>query len=126
VLARVALAEGHAAEAAEHVATARSQIPPHAATYDRLEIEIVGARVAAAQGRHDEAARAFAAVLAETDRRGLVDLGLFARRERDESELRHGDAAAARAALAALEHDATARGFLHIARRAAALRAAPR
>jgi tetratricopeptide (TPR) repeat protein len=124
LLARVALAQGKVAEAAAHAGRAAALQTPHGAAYDRLELEIVTAQVALAEGRRAEAARRFAAVLAETERRGLVDLGLFARRQRVETERRFGSAAAVRAELSLLERDAAARGFLLVARRAAALRAA--
>jgi Tfp pilus assembly protein PilF len=123
LLAGIALAQRKVPEASAHAARAAALQTPHGAAYDRLELEIVAAQVATAEGRRDEAARRFAAVLAETDRLGLVDLGFVARLARLEAERRFGNAAAARAPLAALERDATARGFLLVARRAAALRA---
>jgi Tfp pilus assembly protein PilF len=126
VLARATLALGRVAEAADHASRAQAALAPHAAVYDRLELALAGAEVAAAEGRRADAARAFAEVLAETDRRGLVDLGFFARLTRDGADLRYGDAAAARADLAALERDARARGFLLVAERAAALRGSKR
>jgi tetratricopeptide (TPR) repeat protein len=126
LLARAALAQGRVRDAADHAAQAAKLTPPRGGFYDRMDTELAGAEVAAAQGRRDEAARRFAAVLAEAERRGLVDLGLKTRLRRAGSERRYGDAAAARVQLAALERDAEAAGFLLFSRRAAALQGGPR
>jgi len=83
-------------------------------------VAIAAARVTAAGGRRDEALAALKDVAAEMNRLGLVELGFDARLAMGEIEMTTGDAAAGRAELAALEKDATAKGFLIYARKARA------
>ena len=84
----------------------------------RLAIVTTAARVSASLGRTAEARKSLEAVLREAAEFQLARSELEARLAVGEIELKSGDTAAARARLTALEKDATATGFLNIARKA--------
>lgn len=81
---------------------------------------ITAARVRAALGKPAEATKSLDATLAEAAKFGFVKYQYEARLARGEIEMQSGEAAAGRAQLARLQHEAKAKGFLLIARKAAA------
>lgn len=82
-------------------------------------VQIAEAQVDAATGKPDEAAKNLESVIADMTHLGLVTLQLEARLALGEIEVKSAKTAAAgRKALSTLEKDATAAGFLFIARRA--------
>ena len=83
----------------------------------RLAVALTGARIAAASNRTGEAEKRLAAVLEDTKRFGHAEYEFEARLALGETEMRAGKAAG-RSRLAALERDASTRGFLLIARKA--------
>jgi eukaryotic-like serine/threonine-protein kinase len=85
---------------------------------DREFIVIRDARVRAANGHPEDAARNLKAVRAEALRLGFVSQQLEARFVEAEIEKKSNKAAIARAHLSELEKEATVRGFLLIARKA--------
>ena len=84
----------------------------------RWLVSIESARVLASRGRPADAKASLAAILAATRKLGFVSYQLEATLGLGEVEMKSGDSLAGRARLAALEKDATARGFLLIARQA--------
>jgi len=80
-------------------------------------VAIAGARVTAASGESDEALKTLEELLADVNKLDLVDLQFDARLAIGEIEIKAGKATAGRAHLDALEKDATAKGFLLIARK---------
>ena len=82
-------------------------------------VQIAEARVTAATGKPDDAAKDLKSVIADMTRLGLVNLQLEARLALGEIEIKSAKTAATgQETLSALEKDATAAGFLFIARRA--------
>jgi hypothetical protein len=88
----------------------------------RVTLALVEGRVAAATGDAAGAARGLEETAAQAEQLGLVGFALEARRLLGELELRQGRAEAGRTRLAQVEADATARGYVLVARRAAAAR----
>lgn len=86
----------------------------------RLALAVTDARVRAATGQPAEAVRRLEAALAETRAIGFVDLELEARLALGELDLASNRVAAGRARLKEVEEEAARRGFLLVARRAAA------
>jgi len=84
----------------------------------RIAIAIHDARVRAAEGRKADASKALHKSESETRKIGLVSLEYDARLALGELEVRSGDAVVGRARLAALQKDASDRGFRLIARKA--------
>jgi len=84
-------------------------------------VQIARAQVAAATGKSEDAARSLEAALDDMTLLGLVGLQFEARLALGEIQIKSPKTAAAgQETLSALEKDATARGFLFIARRAQA------
>ncbi len=81
-------------------------------------VEIAAARVMASSGKRDEALKSLQDILSEMTRLGLVELQFDARLAIGEIEMKAGETAEARAGLAALEKDATEKGYLLYARKA--------
>ena len=118
VLAEVLLREGRLAEADAAVTQASALSGKSEYTSIRLTVDVVSARVRAAQNRPAEALRALEAALLEATRAGLLGLQLDARLAQGEIELRTGNATSGRARLMALGQEASAKGFRLLARKA--------
>lgn len=83
-----------------------------------FSVRIAFARVRAALGKPAEARTILKATLAEAMKCGFVNYQLDARLALGEIEMKSGKTSAGHGRLAILEKDATARGFLLIARKA--------
>ena len=82
-------------------------------------VQIAEAQVAAANGKSEDATKSLEAVIADMNRLGLVSVQLEARLALGEIQIKSPKTAAAgQETLSMLERDATANGFLFIARRA--------
>ena len=84
----------------------------------RLEITIAAARVANAMGGSAQALKTLNGALTDAERDGLIPYQFEIRLALAETQLKLGKSGQARFQLAALEKDATAKGFLLIARKA--------
>jgi len=122
VLARSFLAQGKFAAAEGSVALATTLAATAQERDIFLSVAICAARVRAASGKRTEAVNNLEAIIPEAAKLGFVEDEFEARLAIGEIEIESGRAAAGRARLAALERDAAARGFLLIARKAAAAR----
>jgi hypothetical protein len=87
-----------------------------------MNYAIAAARVRAATGATLEAVKSLNATLTEATTHGYLGAQLAARLALGETEMRSGQAVAGRSRLTALEKDATAKGFLLIAHKAAQAR----
>lgn len=125
VLARALLAQGKASEAKEEARRALEQAKNADDRPTRLQARIDFARVQAGLGSFKRAAEESKAVLVEASRYGYMGDELYARLEIGEIELKSGHPASARTDLVLLEKDARSKGFLLVARKAAALTAPP-
>jgi tetratricopeptide (TPR) repeat protein len=123
ILARALLAMGRTADAQSEIDGARSLVGSSQNRGARLLMAVIASRVRAAAGGTAEAQRVLQETLAEATRSGFFTLQLEARLALGEIEIKSGKATAGRTHLAALEKDATAKGFLLIARKAAKLAA---
>jgi tetratricopeptide (TPR) repeat protein len=122
VLARSLLAQGQAGEARQQIDLASELAARSPARGVRMKYAIAAARVRAATGAPLEAIKILNATLTEATTHGDLGSQLEARLALGEIELRSGHAVAGRSRLIALEKDATARGFLLIAHKAAQAR----
>lgn len=86
-----------------------------------LPVEIVGARIATASGNLANARKVLGEALTEATKANLLYFQYDARLALAELEVRSGNVAAGRARLTTLEKDAQGKGFLLIARKAAAV-----
>ncbi len=132
VLARSLLAQRKLAKATESIAHASAlagQIKDSALRLPvEIEVGIAAARIRAASGNQRDRAEAMGSLqqrLTEASRNHLTELQFEAALALGETEIEAARAGAGRARLQALEKDATARGFLLIARKAAAARQQP-
>ncbi len=132
VLARSLLAQRKLAKATESIAHASAlagQIKDSALRLPvEIEVGIAAARIRAASGNQRDRAEAMGSLqqrLTEASRNHLTELQFEAALALGETEIEAAKAGAGRARLQALEKDATARGFLLIARKAAAARQQP-
>ena len=121
-LAEAQLALGRTAEARGEIDAAEAAAKKSLDRYLRMQTEIVAARVRAAEGDGTGAARDLDRTLESATRSGIVPLQLDARLALGQIEMRSGRASSGRARLEALEQDARAKGFLLVARKAAAAR----
>ncbi len=120
ILARALLSDGEPGEA---VKVMNSGAGIAAKTHIRIihfAFAIGEARVLAATGRPAEAAERLRPTVAEAAKYGFVGFEFEARLVLGEVEMKSGNTAAGRALLATLEEEATAKGFLLIARKAQA------
>jgi tetratricopeptide (TPR) repeat protein/TolB-like protein len=123
VLARALLAQGKFADAAKELDAAMHPEAKIQTEEVRLKVALVAASVRAVSGKsvdHAAAARSLKATLAEATKLGFVPYQYEARLTLGEMEMESGQITAGRAHLTALEKDARAKGFLRIARKAAA------
>jgi len=122
ILARVLLARGKQAEAMKAVNRVRQRALHADNPFARLNFVVDAARVDAFAGKTTEARAMLEKVVEEADRLGFVATTLRARLATGEIERKKGLAAKGSEALAAVQKDASARGFLLIAQDAASLR----
>jgi tetratricopeptide (TPR) repeat protein/DNA-binding winged helix-turn-helix (wHTH) protein/TolB-like protein len=132
VLARSLLAEGKLATASESIAHATALAGRIKDPALRLPVEIevgtAAARIRAASGKQRDLVAALDSLgrrLTEATRNHLLELQFEAALALGETEIESAKVGAGRARLQALERDATAHGFLLIARKAAAARQQP-
>jgi serine/threonine protein kinase/tetratricopeptide (TPR) repeat protein len=120
VLVRALLAQGKIAEAEKEIDRLASPASGSQNAEARLKFRIAAARARAAMPRNADARKDLEGVLVEATRLGLSQYQFEARLALGEMEMKSKETAAGRAHLAALEKDATATGFLLIARKAGA------
>ncbi len=120
LLALALLGQGRGDEAAAAIAPASEAAPRLQHALIRLAVRTAEGRVLVASGRGAEGIRKLEAAVGEAARLGLVPESFVARLALGEARLRQGQAGAPRDALRTLAKDAEARGFLLVARRAAA------
>ena len=113
VLARALLAEGKPARAREEIDSAAGLAAKSQNREVRLRFAVTAARV------HEDST-SLGAALAESAKYHLLGVEFEARLALGEIEIKTGRSATGRAPLGALEKDATARGFMLIARNARA------
>jgi eukaryotic-like serine/threonine-protein kinase len=118
VLARSLLKEGKIHEAEATIDTASQLAAKSQDNEFRGPIYIMAARIHGASGETDIAAKSLESILAEQTQLGDIPLQFEARFALGEIEMKSGNTAAGRARLAALEKEATAKGFLLIAHKA--------
>jgi hypothetical protein len=111
--------QGKVSVAESTIRRARSLVEKSGDIEHRLPVLILAARIDAAAGRAAAAEQSLGSLLEQATAVGNVPLTLDARLALGEVELKAGKAAG-REQLSALEKDATARGFLLIAREARA------
>jgi serine/threonine protein kinase/tetratricopeptide (TPR) repeat protein len=124
VLARALLAQGKSADAGKELDVAMGRGAKIQNEEARLKLALTAASIRAASGRRADqagASNSLEAVLAQAKKHGFVGYQLEARLALGEIEMKSGHIAAGRARLTALENDARAKGFLLIARKAAAV-----
>jgi len=122
VLARSLLAQGKLTEARKQIDLATELAARSPIRGVRMNYAIAAARVRAATGATLEAVKSLNATLTEATTHGYLGAQLAARLALGETEMRSGQAVAGRSRLTALEKDATAKGFLLIAHKAAQAR----
>ncbi|PYX66161.1 MAG: hypothetical protein DMG74_05515 [Acidobacteria bacterium] len=126
VLARSLLEQGKTSEAQKVIQTAQELSARSGVIPVHFEVDIAAARIRAAAANHsrqdetEAAKRSLEAVLVKASRHGYLGYEFQSRLALGEIEVKSGKTTAGRARLQALERDAKAKGFLLIARRAAA------
>jgi len=119
VFADILLAQGKSQDARKEVEAAEAIAKKSQNLSTRLNLEITGGRVRTVLGRSAQAKTALEAALAKAIKAGYFGFQLHASLALGEMEMHSGDSAAGRERLTALEKNATAKGFLLIARQAA-------
>jgi len=125
ILARVLAAEGKTADAQTAIEKATALTQKGSDTSARLRISIESATLRANSGVSadiSKAQKSIQSALAEATKEDLTGIQLEARLAQGELEWKSADRAAARVHLAALQKDASSKGFQLIARHAAAAR----
>lgn len=119
VLARALLMEGRAENAQKEIdAVRKTRLGAKSDRTVLFELAIVTALVQAEQGETAEATKNLEATLVDARKLGFVGFQFEARLALGEIEMTSGRADAGRAFLAAVEKDATSKGFLLIAQKA--------
>jgi len=121
VLARALLALGRPADALKVVEGAASTVSQSHNQDVQFTNAIAAARVFAANGRSDEALRTLKANYARATKLGFFGYALDARLALAEIEAKAGKTTSAKSALGLIQKDATTKGYLLIAHKAAAL-----
>ena len=121
VQARAFLAQGNRGEAGETIGRALEIARRGKNRAPRVSVGIVSAQVRASFGKPASARESLKATLAEARKYGFIKNELEARLALGEIEIKSDQTSAGRARLEALEKDATAKGFILIANKAAAL-----
>jgi serine/threonine protein kinase/tetratricopeptide (TPR) repeat protein len=124
LLARVLLNAGKTAEARKELDAGRALATKTQNKLVGMDFAIADARVLAASGKAGEENRILLGVIAGAKKMGLVRYELEARLASGEIVLKSGAAAEARKNLDALAKDASAKGYVQIARKAAEAAAA--
>ncbi len=119
VFADILLAQGKSQDAWKEVEAAEAIAKKSQNFSTRENLEITGGRVRSAFGRSAQAKAALEAALAKAAKANYAGFQLQARLALGQMEMRWGDSTAAREQLSTLGKDATAKGFLLIARQAA-------
>ena len=119
VLARAFLAQHKYAEAQKEIEDGKGLAAKSQNRANRLQLGIAAAELEAARGGIEQARQSLLAILAEANRTGFLEYQLKARLALGETEMSSGKTTAGHTRLIALKKDATAKGFLLIARKAA-------
>ena len=119
VFADILLAQGKFQDARKEIEAAEAIAKKSQNFSTRLSLEITGGRVRSALGRFAQAKTTLQGALAKATTAGYAGFQLQARLALGQMEMRSGDSTAAREHLTALGKDATAKGFLLIARQTA-------
>jgi hypothetical protein len=125
ILARILAAEAKTADAQAAIEKAAALTQKGSDTSARLRIAIESALLRANSGAPadiSEAKKTIESALADAKKQNLTGIQLEARLGMGEVEMKSGDRSTGRAHLAFLQKDATSKGFLLIARKAAAAR----
>ncbi|HUE04816.1 MAG TPA: tetratricopeptide repeat protein [Bryobacteraceae bacterium] len=127
LLARALAAEGKASEAGAAVARGKALLVPGSGLPIRFEIALAEESIAAGPGRSavDDRRKQLTAALREAVAHGYVGYVYQIRLALEELEVRSGNAAEGRRAMAALSNEAIAKGFGLIARKAREAMQAP-
>jgi tetratricopeptide (TPR) repeat protein len=127
LLARALAAEGKASEAGAAVARGKALLVPGSGLPIRFEIALAEESIAAGPGRSavDDRRKQLTAALREAVAHGYVGYVYQIRLALGELEVRSGNAAEGRRAMAALSNEAIAKGFGLIARKAREAMQAP-
>jgi tetratricopeptide (TPR) repeat protein/predicted Ser/Thr protein kinase len=118
ILAKSLLGQGKFAEAEKEIHEAEAAAATTEVRMLAINTLIAAASIHAANGKATEASKSLDSVLAEANRLGCGRCQFDARLALGKIEMKQGKTAAARQHLAALENDATAKGFLLIAHQA--------
>jgi hypothetical protein len=120
ILVQSLLAQKKISDAQQVVAATKTS--KNASQITRLDFSTADASVRAASGEMGEAIKLLQDTIQEARKAGFLGLQFDARLVFGEAEMRSGNTVAGRTQLASLERDAKAKGFLLIARKAAASR----
>lgn len=120
VLARILLAQEKLHDALKQVEAGEALAAKNQNLSVRLDLTITAGQVFAALGRPGQAKSNLESALAQATKAGFMGYQFEARLALGTIELKSGNAATARDRLAALEKDATVKGFLLVARKAQA------
>jgi eukaryotic-like serine/threonine-protein kinase len=120
VLAEALLARGRAEDANREITSAEEAAAASQDRSLRMQINVTSARVLSALGDVSGAKKSLAATIAKARKYHLLPVELDARLASGEAEMHSGLATAGRIHLRALEEDARSKGFLLVARKAAA------
>jgi eukaryotic-like serine/threonine-protein kinase len=123
VLARALASQGKTTDAHAAIDKASALTQKGGDTNIRLRVAVEAGIIGASSGAPadvSEAKKSIQSVLADATKQNLTGIQLEARLGMGEVEMKSGDRSTGRAHLAALQKDATAKGFLLIARKAAA------
>jgi tetratricopeptide (TPR) repeat protein/TolB-like protein len=123
LLARALAAQGKLADARTAIDKASALTQKGSDTNIRLRVAIQAAILGASSGAPadiSEAKKIIQSALSDATKQNLTGIQLEARLSMGEVEIKSGDRSAGRAHLAALQKDAASKGFLLIARKAAA------
>ena len=119
VLARAFLAQHKYAEAQKEIEDGKGLAAKSQNRANRLQLGIAAAELEAARGGIEQARQSLLAILGEANRTGFLEYQLKARLALGETEMSSAKTTAGHTRLIALKKDATAKGFLLIARKAA-------
>jgi serine/threonine protein kinase/tetratricopeptide (TPR) repeat protein len=122
ILVRSLLVQQKLAETQEMIRKAHELVAQSTNRGSRMEVAIADAEIRAALGKTAEATALLVNIIEECKRIGFRDLQFRARLALGETEMRSRDPASGRAELASLERNARTKGFLLVARKAAAAR----
>jgi len=120
ILVRSLLAQDKVTEARQVVAGDRELMVNSEDRFNRLNLDISSAQVQAASGNLSEAAKLLQSCVEQAMKAGYGGLQLEARLALGKTQIKTGNAAAGRTRLASVRREAEAKGFVLIARKAAA------